>query len=128
MAAKFCSICECFLWLELNDENELVYHCKNCDNIIKHTDTTSSLCVMDNNYMEDNTNYRQYVTKYLKHDPTLPRVNNIKCPNTQCNKPSNEEDEVIFVKYDFQNMKYLYHCTFCEKFWKSDEVGLDKNE
>jgi hypothetical protein len=23
------------------------------------------------------------------------------------------------LKYDYDNMKYLYHCVYCETFWKS---------
>ena len=116
---KFCELCDCFLWIELNDNNKLQYRCKNCDNVIEYNDTTS-LCVLDNNYIDDDTSYNQYVTKYLKHDPTLPRVNNIVCINKDCGKPKDEENEVIFVKYDFANMKYLYHCVFCDTFWKSE--------
>jgi hypothetical protein len=26
---------------------------------------------------------------------------------------------VIYIKYDFINMKYLYHCCHCEHFWKN---------
>jgi hypothetical protein len=102
----------------LNEESKLVYHCKNCDNTeIPAGDT--SLCVMDNSYIDDDTNYKQYMNKYLKYDPTLPRVNNIPCQNPKCNKPQNSPNEVIFVKYDFENMKYMYHCVYCEEFWKS---------
>ena len=29
-------------------------------------------------------------------------------------------NEVIYIKYDNENMKYLYYCVYCEKFWKLD--------
>jgi len=116
---KFCNLCNNFVYIKLDDDNRLQYHCKNCNNIIENTET-KSICVLDNNYIDDETNYKQYVNKYLKHDPTLPRVNNIKCVNKHCTKQDNEDNEVIFVKYDFTNMKYMYHCTYCEHFWKTE--------
>lgn len=30
------------------------------------------------------------------------------------------EGEVVYIKYDDQNMKYLYICTTCNKAWKND--------
>lgn len=117
---KFCNLCNNFVYIQLDKENNLQYHCKNCDNVIENTDT-KSLCVIDNNYMDDKTVYKQYINKYLKYDPTLPRVNNIQCPNQECKtKKENVENEVIFVKYDSTNMKYMYHCVHCDHFWKNE--------
>ncbi len=117
---KFCDLCDNMLYLKLSEEDKkLLYHCKNCNNTIKE-ETTGSVCVLDNNYIDDNTNYRQYINKYLKHDVTLPRVSNITCPNKSCTKPKDAENKVIFLKYDYDNMKYLYHCNYCETFWKSE--------
>lgn len=113
---NFCPLCDCFLWLELDDDKKLQYHCKNCDNIIIH-EQKNSLCVLDSNFNDDDTSYNQYINKHLKNDPTLPRVNNIECTNAECTKTPDQENEVIFVKYDQKNMKYLYHCTYCEQFW-----------
>jgi hypothetical protein len=82
---------------------------------------TGSICITDNNYVDDDTNYKQYISKYLKYDPTLPRVNNISCPKSECPSKSGDKDvEVIVVKYDSANMKYMYYCTSCDTFWKSE--------
>lgn len=115
---QFCPLCDCYLWLKLDDEtNKLQFECKNCNNIIDHQHE-KSLCVLSTEFSDDDSTYQQYINKYLKHDPTLPRVNNIKCVNPACTKSPGDENEVIFVKYDFANMKYLYHCVHCEHFWK----------
>jgi DNA-directed RNA polymerase subunit M/transcription elongation factor TFIIS len=117
---KFCDFCDNFLYIKLDEDKKLYYHCKNCNNEITN-DKPGSICITDNNYIDDNVNYKQYISKYIKYDSTLPRVKNIKCPNKDCTKPDDKDNEVIYVKYDEQNMKYLYHCIYCDTFWKSEK-------
>ena len=62
------------------------------------------------------------MNEYTKEDPTLPRITTIRCPNSDC--PSNQEDgtrEVIYLRYDDTNMKYIYMCAKCDTMWKTDE-------
>lgn len=115
---KFCDICDNMLYIKLDDDEKLVYFCKNCNNIVRE-DTDKSLCVFSNDYIENNNNYQQFINKDIKHDPCLPRVSNVKCPNEKCSKPKDAGNEVIFIKYNNEKMKYLYNCTYCEHFWKS---------
>jgi aspartate carbamoyltransferase regulatory subunit len=46
-------------------------------------------------------------------------VYNIKCPKEDC--PSNKKDapsDVIYMRVDDVQMKYIYLCVFCESSWK----------
>jgi aspartate carbamoyltransferase regulatory subunit len=68
--------------------------------------------------------FNHIINKYTKLDPTLPRVNNILCPNPEC--PTNKdgaEREIIYIRYDDVNMKYVYLCTndSCNAVWKINE-------
>ena len=58
------------------------------------------------------------INEYTKLDPTLPRVSNIKCPNDNCE----DETEVIYVRYDDINMKFVYICSECDTIWTLDNV------
>ena len=116
---KFCTFCDNMMYIDL-EENKLHYYCKSCDNRNTY-ESTDSMCILDNNYIDDETNYRQYINKHIKHDKTLPRVTNIACPNTECTKPNEAPNEVIIIKYEFTNMKYLYCCEYCDFFWKSQK-------
>jgi DNA-directed RNA polymerase subunit M/transcription elongation factor TFIIS len=96
------------------------------------------------------------VNEFTKHDPTLPRINTIKCPNHECisntasmagggggasstsskkeektaldtsdkdnnnNNNNNNGREVIYIRYDDVNMKYVYLCVHCNTTWKTD--------
>ena len=118
---KFCNVCDNMLYIKLNgDPVTLQYVCKNCGNTEEGGETST---IIDTNYIDDQTTYKQYATEYITHDPTLPRVNNIPCPNEKCTKPREAASEVIYVKYDVANLKFLYHCTHCTTFWKSGGGG-----
>lgn len=115
---RFCSYCDNMMYIKLDDNRKLVYYCKNCS-FSQEEASNGSVCILDSNHIDEDTSIQRFVNKNLKHDKTLPRVNNIDCANANCTRGASEPKEVIFVKYDFENMKYLYHCPYCEYFWKS---------
>ena len=132
----FCNKCENMLYIRLVNEtaDELVYYCRNCGEVDK-TITKENICVLQTDIVIKEKAYLHEINEYTKLDPTLPRTNNIKCPNQSC--PSNkvvgeepeiskEDDEklkndVIYLRYDDINMKYIYICTLCDKIWKTSE-------
>ena len=64
------------------------------------------------------------MNKYTKLDPSLPRMHNMDCPNPNCN--SNKEGnkskpEIVYLRYDDNNLKYLYICTVCDTTWKTND-------
>jgi aspartate carbamoyltransferase regulatory subunit len=66
--------------------------------------------------------FSHIINKYTKMDPTLPRINNILCPNAECK--TNTEDvprEIIYIRYDNVNMKYVYLCSECDVVWKTED-------
>ncbi len=100
---------------------KLQYFCRNCGQSVDGDDTDTKSCISRTNYTDDQGSYQQYATPYIKYDPTLPRVSNISCPNTKCKRKPEQPGDVIYVKYDGNNMRFLYHCTYCETFWKSGD-------
>ena len=130
---KFCNYCDNMLYITVKEETELEYECKNCNfktdveksegsslnvlnqNYTADKESTTEECVMNINYTDDAHNYQQFMNKNIKYDKTLPHVNNIKCPDEKCKKPT----DTIYIKYDINNMKYLYFCCNCETFWKN---------
>lgn len=118
---NFCDDCDNMLYISVDNENKLIYYCKNCS-FIKYGDLSNgSICVIEDNRVSDDIKYIQFLNKYIKHDVTIPRVKNINCPNEECTKKKEEENQVMYIKYDNKNMKYMYHCCYCENFWKIDD-------
>lgn len=116
----FCSICDNVYFIKVNEDKDMVYFCKSCGNEEVKKKDNGSICIIDDNKVDDATKYSQYMNKYLKYDPTLPRVANIKCTNPACTKGDDQPNEVIYLKYDHPNMKYMYYCCHCEYFWRLD--------
>jgi len=64
--------------------------------------------------------YNVFLNEYTKEDPRLPHVKNLQCPNVDCpSRVGKEESDVIYIKYDTINMKFLYICTKCNTNWRS---------
>jgi DNA-directed RNA polymerase subunit M/transcription elongation factor TFIIS len=195
-------------YLKISDEDgnigdTLIYYCRNCG----HEDTslsTTNICVSDMQLLSSEKKYTHIVNEYTKYDPTLPRINTIKCPNQECssngfaggvgksataeekamkaatkaaekaskaaekaaekaskaaskkgqtkktglsqvleeqaqaemeatiaaedaqqaqeqNETSGENNrEVIYIRYDDTNMKYVYLCVHCDTTWRTD--------
>lgn len=118
---RFCDVCDNMMYLNLDENDELFYRCKNCHHAVASGEGMAggtAPCVFGNKYIDDETKYRQFINPNIKFDPTLPRMNTIKCVNAKCTKPTGSDEEVIPFKYDRQNMRFMYYCCFCETFWK----------
>lgn len=119
----FCERCQNMLYIRIqreDDNKQLTNYCKNC-NYTKNLPNDKSIPIIETVYEKtQNINYELYINPYIKYDPTLPRVNNIKCVNEKCTKKKEDMNEIIYIKYDNENMKYLYYCVHCEHFWKLD--------
>jgi hypothetical protein len=182
--------------------NSLIYYCRNCG----HEDATltaENICVSETQLRRSEQKFTHMVNEYTKFDPTLPRINTIKCPNQDCisnngqeggqennlegggrkktvvegegaaaatekkkptlkvktkkteQAPTEQEKtpsplpetglkgqsplaglkgqsplaglkgqsplrEVIYIRYDDINMKYVYLCVHCDTTWKTD--------
>lgn len=127
----FCSVCANMYYISITPENELQYYCRNCGHIDK-TIAADNICVSKVNVKHTTTpqSFAQVVNKYTKYDPTLPRIHTIRCPNDEC--PSNDggsasdpkkksKNEIIYVRYDDTNLKYVYLCAKCDKVWNTEQ-------
>ena len=112
---NFCVKCDNLYYMKVTEEGSLIYYCRNCGNEEKNVITTN-LCISS---YEENKQKTNKLNEYTKYDPSLPHVYNIKCPKEDC--PSNKKDaksDVIYIRSDDVQMKYIYLCVFCESSWK----------
>lgn len=123
---KFCSTCSNMYYIKLEGENcdQISYYCRNCGN------TNNDLlgkgkCILKENITKNENKFNISINKYTKLDNTLPRINYIKCPNEKCISNADEFDlvnrEIIYIRYDHINMKYMYLCSHCDFTWNTEK-------
>ena len=132
---KFCPTCRYYMYLKTteakrveptDEEDEGVAPatfsriCHNCG--YQEEDTEGGL-VMETDLQEKTSEgYKILLNEFTKKDPTLPHIHTIKCPNEACrSNTAGVEKDVIYMKYDAVNMKYLYLCNIegCDAKWRS---------
>ena len=145
----FCKICRYYLYLEEVPEDkekqepaQLQRICRNCG----HTEPMEGGLILEIDLKEKTSEgYKILMNEFTKQDPTLPHVHTLHCPAEDC--PSNRyhdvdideksedvvtepkitrvladdavESDIIYLKYDAVNMKYLYICNVCGEKWRS---------
>ena len=132
---QFCNECNNMYYLKIKPEAELgeqdeegegqlIYYCRNCGNEDDNL-TSENICVSKTMITRDKNKFAAVVNKYTKEDPTLPRTNTIRCPNQDCISNNDGDEgkngEVLYIRYDDKNMKYIYMCTYCDMMWKTNE-------
>ena len=190
----FCNQCHNMLYVktkETEEDKKLEYFCRTCNTIVSDKEVRTT--VYQRNYTSDNNEYKLTNNEYILNDPSLPRMNNIECINSNCLthhansiqgelviKPTDEnlvqyledvfgdtvynyqltgnvlqvtveetdqdrndyldlfvnnldygiefktkkvvekpQNEVVFIKYDSKNMKFMYICAICKTSWKN---------
>lgn len=120
----FCGSCQNMYYIRIDgeDPNKLIYYCRNCgdeDKEIKVENVSVSKTLLK----KEEQNFTHIINKYTKLDPTLPRVSKILCPNHECstNTHDNTAREIIYIRYDDVNIKYVYLCSTCDTVWKMDD-------
>ena len=115
---QFCDTCNNLLFLYSDEENKLFLGCKLCESTKEYNEAK---CVFNNNF---NIDIHEIINhnKFLADDITLPIINDskIKCPNKECISLKNKKSNINYVKYDYDNIKYLYICKDCNQKWIND--------
>jgi DNA-directed RNA polymerase subunit M/transcription elongation factor TFIIS len=115
--SDFCPTCRYYLYLNQNGDT-LNRMCRNCG--FQEEEQKGGLVLEINLKEKTSEGYKILMNEFTKEDPTLPHVNTIKCPNSGCDSNTNKkEKDVIYIKYDAVNMKFLYICNVCDTQWRS---------
>jgi DNA-directed RNA polymerase subunit M/transcription elongation factor TFIIS len=120
----FCPTCRYYLYLSQersgDDEKEDILRriCRNCG--YQEEDKKGGLVLEIDLKEKTSEGYKILLNEFTKQDPTLPHVNTIKCPNLECkSNVGGTERDVIYIKYDAVNLKFLYICNVCDTKWRS---------
>ncbi len=114
---EFCTNCDNMYYMKIDESNTLKYFCKYCGNENEEKIKSNNMKVYK--FTNQSRQKTIQINKYTKYDPTLPHMNTIKCPNPECKANKNEdiEQDIIYLRYDDKNMKYVYLCCHCDFNW-----------
>jgi len=120
---KFCPTCRYYLYLRTEQSPEsgnslLTRFCRNCG----HSEVEERGGLITELRLNEKVaeGHKVIVNEFTHLDPTLPHVDNITCRNPECQSiVGGAKPDVIPIKYDAINMKYLYICTVCKEQWRS---------
>ena len=113
----FCPVDEYRLCLE-QDGKTLRRICRSCG--YQEEDKEGGLILEIDLKEKTSEGYKILINEFTKYDPTLPHVDTIKCPNASCeSNTSGKPRDVIYLKYDPVNLKFLYICNVCDAQWRS---------
>ena len=102
--------------VEDEEENErLTYYCRHCGYEDTSLEATSG-SIISTDVSKQSDKYELAINAYTKLDPTLPRSKTIRCPKQGC-----DGGEVIYIRYDRRNIKFLYHCAECSTSWTTSQ-------
>jgi DNA-directed RNA polymerase subunit M/transcription elongation factor TFIIS len=110
-----------YIRINAENPNKLVYYCRNCGNEDQLL-AIDNVCVSKTQIKKSEQSFNHIINKYTKLDPTLPRINKVLCPNAECKTNTEDaEREIIYIRYDDTNIKYVYLCSTCDTIWKTNE-------
>ena len=110
---------------KIKDQKKLIYYCLHCESeydVDELSKSKQNKCIFKQNYNTNNLSYKTYVNENIFHDKTLPRIN-LKCVNDKC--PTNTDGtprEVIYIKYNQEDMQYVYACAHCKEIWTNSDT------
>jgi len=110
-----------YIKVDADNPNKLLYYCRNCGHEDKILNI-NNICISKTENKKSEQSFSHIINEYTKLDPTLPRVNKVLCPNPECKTNTEDEKrEIIYIRYDDVNMKYIYLCSSCDSSWKPDD-------
>ncbi len=122
---RFCPKCSYFLYLDASEEKAVSYQCRNCGyRELLQPKTKEEALILETSFRSGASAAGAasgiVINEYTLHDPTLPHVNTLRCPNAECESRANEtKRDVIYIKTDPTNLKFQYICNTCKTQWTS---------
>lgn len=138
---QFCPACDNKLHMEIgqleasvgspsNFTIPLTLYCKHCpyrkslskdESSINDTTNAFDPCLFRSNYSSDHPlYYTSVVNQYTFDDPTLPILSDGRCINSECVCNTNDlvDPEILYIRYNDQDLKFLYLCKHCRQCWR----------
>jgi hypothetical protein len=118
-AIRFCSVCDNYLYLQVEGETQTLQRmCRNCG--FKDTEDQGGL-VSEMHIEQRAAEGYTLINEFTLKDKRLPHLyNTMKCINATCPSAApGKESDIVYIKYDTENLRYIYMCYICQATWRS---------
>jgi DNA-directed RNA polymerase subunit M/transcription elongation factor TFIIS len=111
-----------YIRIDANNSNKLIYYCRKCGTEDELFDI-DNVTIVKTEIKKSEDSFSHIINKYTKLDPTLPRTDKVLCPNKDCetNTEKDAKREIIYIRYNDTEMKYVYMCSTCDTVWKTND-------
>ena len=119
---NFCTECNNLTKLSIDENNKLIHYCKYCDKI-EMIEGMEGKCIYTALSKEIDKSALIKENVFIHNDITLPSLknnNNIVCPNEKC-ESKKEGSSIKYIKYDNDELRYIYICNKCGIKWKNSK-------
>ena len=120
----FCQECHNMTFIYLDEDKNLIHYCKACERSEPFTEESLQKPIYSMDFRKFDTSAVINRNKYITQDITLPKIEgnpNIKCTNEECiSIKEKQASSVTYIKYDAEEMKYIYICNHCGQKWKNN--------
>jgi DNA-directed RNA polymerase subunit M/transcription elongation factor TFIIS len=99
------------------EANKLTRVCRNCGH--QEEEGTGGLIVEKLVQEKSSEGYKVLLNEFTRLDNTYPHTKMLKCPNGARGSNGGAERDVIYLKYDTMNLKFVYICNVCGEQWRS---------
>jgi len=116
---RFCEVCSNYLYLQVDGETQTLFRlCRNCG---FRGESAQGGLVTEMVVQQRSAEGFNMINEFTIRDPRLPHIHKImKCINPECDSNHGKKDsDVVYIKYDLANLRYIYMCYLCESVWKS---------
>jgi DNA-directed RNA polymerase subunit M/transcription elongation factor TFIIS len=115
---KFCGKCSNMFYTQVAEDGAgIVYYCRQCGNSDTDVDA-DDMCLATAGGGNGKDFHR--INRFTKFDPTLPRTNKMKCPHPDCGQDKDTPSNIIYIKHNDVEMKFVYMCCVCDTHWTTD--------
>ena len=118
-AIRFCTVCDNYLYLQVEGETQTLQRiCRNCG--FKDTEDQGGL-VSEMHIEQRAAEGYTLINEFTLKDKRLPHLyNTMKCINATCPSAApGKESDIVYIKYDTENLRYIYMCYICQATWRS---------
>lgn len=118
-AIRFCTVCDNYLYLQVEGETQTLQRmCRNCG--FKDTEDQGGL-VSEMHIEQRAAEGYTLINEFTLKDKRLPHLyGTMKCISDKCpSATQGKESDIVYIKYDTENLRYIYMCYLCQATWRS---------